>query len=221
MTQDSAGRKRGVFVSLEGVDGSGKTTQAALLVEYLEGLGVPTVSVREPGGTAISERIRALLLDPSAGSMAPECELLLYEASRAQLVRDVIEPALAAGKVVVCDRFFDSTYAYQAGGRGLPGELVRTCNRLGSCGVVPDRTIVFDLEPEVALARATKGGADRLEAEGLRFQEHVREAYLELALAEPQRVRPIAASGTVDEVSTRLEHALIDLIPQLGGGVSE
>lgn len=219
MAREGTGSGSGVFVTLEGVDGSGKTTQAALLVEYLEDLRVPVVSVREPGGTSISERIRRLLLDPSSGGMFPECELLLYEASRAQLVREVIEPALAAGKVVVCDRFYDSTYAYQAAGRGLPDDLVRECNRLGSCGVVPDRTIVFDLEPEVAYARATKGGADRLEGEGLRFEEHVREGYLELALAEPERVRPISAEGTVDEVATRLEDALMDLIPQLRDGI--
>lgn len=213
-------RGRGVFVTLEGVDGSGKTTQAALLVEYLEDLGVPVVSVREPGGTAISERIRRLLLDPSNREMSAECELLLYEASRAQLVREVIEPSLAMGKVVVCDRFYDSTFAYQAAGRGLSAQLVRECNRLGSCGVVPDRTIVFDIEPELAFARATRSGADRLEGEGLRFQEHVREGYLELAQAEPGRVRPISASGSVEEVSTRLEDALMDLLPELRGGVS-
>lgn len=210
---------RGVFITLEGVDGSGKTTQAGLLVEYLEDLGTPVVSVREPGGTEISEKVRRLLLDPANGDMCPECELLLYEASRAQLVRQVVEPALAAGKVVICDRFYDSTYAYQASGRGLPEQLVRMCNELGSCGVVPDRTIVFDMEPEVALARARRGGADRLEGEGLRFQEHVREGYLEIAHAEPERVRPISAMGSVDEVSTRLEDALMDLLPQLGGGV--
>lgn len=211
---------RGVFVTFEGVDGSGKTTQATLLVEYLEDLGVPVVSVREPGGTDISEQVRRILLDPANGDMCAECELLLYEASRAQLVREVIQPALAEGKVVVCDRFYDSTYAYQAVARGLPEGLVRTCNGLGSCGVVPDRTIVFDIEPEVALVRATGGGADRLEGEGLRFEERVREGYLELAQAEPDRVRPISARGTVDEVTTRLEDALMDLIPALGGGVS-
>ena len=211
--------RRGAFVSLEGIDGSGKSTQAALLVDYLQELGVPVVSLREPGGTPISEKIRRLLLDPANAAMCDECELLLYEASRAQLVRQVIEPALASGKVVVCDRFFDSTYAYQAAGRGLADALVRTCNELGSCGVRPDRTVVFDLDPELAFSRATRDGADRLESAGLAVQERVRAGYLRLAEEEPARVRVVDASGSVDEVTTRLERALADVLPQLGEGV--
>ena len=211
--------RRGAFVSLEGIDGSGKSTQAALLVDYLQELGVPVVSLREPGGTPISEKIRRLLLDPANAAMCDECELLLYEASRAQLVRQVIEPALASGKVVVCDRFFDSTYAYQAAGRGLADALVRTCYVLGSGGVRPDRTVVFDLDPELAFSRATRDGADRLESAGLAFQERVRAGYLRLAEEEPARVRVVDASGSVDEVTTRLERALADVLPQLGEGV--
>ena len=149
---------QGVFVTLEGVDGSGKTTQTALLVRALEEAGREVVRLREPGGTQISEQIRHILLDPTNSEMCDECELLLYEASRAQLVRQVIEPALAAGKVVVCDRYYDSTYAYQAGGRGLDDDLVRRANVLGSCGRVPDATVVFDIEPRVRLRhRAARG----------------------------------------------------------------
>ena len=135
---------RGVFITLEGADGCGKSTQAALLETRLAALGREVVRLREPGGTAISEKVRALLLDPANEDMSPECELLLYEASRAQLTRQVIKPALACGAVVLCDRYYDSTYAYQAGGRGLDEALVRRANELGSCGRVPDRTLVLD-----------------------------------------------------------------------------
>ena len=153
---------RGVFITLEGADGCGKTTQAALVAAEFESRGREVVRLREPGGTAISEKVRALLLDPANAEMVPECELLLYEASRAQLTRQVIEPALARGAVVLCDRYYDSTFAYQAGGRALDDALVRRANVLGSCGVSPDRTLVFDLDPAVAYARATAGGGARL-----------------------------------------------------------
>ncbi len=208
---------RGVFVSLEGVDGSGKSTQAAILRDLLAQGGADVVSLREPGGTAISEKVRALVLDPANAEMCDECELLLYEASRAQLVRQVVEPALAAGGVVVCDRFLDSTFAYQAAGRGLDAGLVRRANELGSCGYLPDRTVVFDIDPARALARATRGGADRLERSGLALQERVRAAYLELAREQPGRVRVVDAAGTVGEVTGRLVACLADLLPGLGG----
>ena len=203
---------RGVFITLEGADGCGKSTQAVLVAEALAASGREVVRLREPGGTPISEKVRALLLDPANAEMVPECELLLYEASRAQLTRQVIEPAVARGAVVLCDRYYDSTYAYQAGGRELPDDLVNAANALGSCGAVPDRTLIFDLEPAVAFARATAGGADRLEAEGLAFQERVRAAYLRLAASEPDRVRVVDASGEKDEVFARALDALGDLL---------
>lgn len=202
---------RGMFITLEGADGCGKSTQAALLAQALEAAGREVVSLREPGGTPISEKVRALLLDPAHAEMVPECELLLYEASRAQLTRQVIEPALARGAVVLCDRYYDSTYAYQAGGRKLPDDLVNAANALGSCGVAPDRTVVLDLDPALAYARATAGGADRMEAEGLAFQERVRAAYLRLAATEPARVRVVDASGKKDEVAMRVLGAIGDL----------
>lgn len=209
----------GTFITLEGIDGCGKSTQAERLVTALRASGVEVVALREPGGTAISEKIRALLLDPANAEMAPECELLLYEASRAQMVRQVVEPALARGAVVVCDRYYDSTYGYQHGGRGLDEQLVDAANALGSCGVTPTRTVVFDLDPTVALSRATKGGADRLEAEGIAFQERIRAAYQHLSLRDPHRVHLLDATGTPDEVFTRLVQELADLLGPLDGAL--
>lgn len=203
---------RGIFITLEGADGCGKSTQAELLSEVLLARGREVVRLREPGGTPISEKIRALLLDSANAEMVPEAELLLYEASRAQLTRQVIEPALERGAVVLCDRYYDSTYAYQAGGRGLDETIVRQSNVLGSCGRVPDRTLVLDLDPAIGYARATAGGADRMEAEGLAFQERVRAAYLHLADEEPARVRVVDAAGEKDAVTARLASALEDLL---------
>lgn len=208
---------RGIFITLEGADGCGKSTQAALLADRVEAAGREVVRLREPGGTAISEKIRALVLDPANGEMCPECELLLFEAARAQLVRQVIEPALARGAVVVCDRFYDSTYAYQAAGRALEQKTIRSGNALGSCGVDPDRTLVLDMETDTALARATRDGADRMEAEGVAFQRRVREGYLQLVAEEPGRVRKVDAEGSVEDVSARLGAALADLLPELAG----
>ncbi len=199
---------RGTFITLEGVDGSGKSTQASLLVERLREQRCEVVALREPGGTPISEKIRALLLDPENAEMADECELLLYEASRAQLVREVIEPALLRGAIVVCDRFYDSTHAYQHGGRGLSDALVSRANELGCCGLSPDVTLVLDIDPAAALARATAQGADRLEAEGLAFQQRVRKDYLALAKADPARVCVVDAAGDPALVAGRIDAAL-------------
>ncbi len=208
---------RGLFITLEGADGCGKSTQAAILADRIAATGREVVRLREPGGTAVSEKIRALVLDPENSEMAPECELLLFEASRAQLVRQVIEPALARGAVVVCDRFYDSTFAYQTAGRSLAEQTIRAANALGSCGVDPDRTLVLDMDTDAALARATRDGADRMEAEGMAFQRRVREGYLRLVAEEPRRVRRVDATGTVEEVAGRLADALADLLPDLAG----
>mgnify|MGYP000065596173 CR=1 FL=1 len=216
----TTGEERGLFLTLEGIDGCGKTTQAARLADALESAGCDVVRLREPGGTAISEKIRGLLLDPANVEMCPECELLLYEASRAQLVRQVISPALEHGAIVVCDRFFDSTLAYQEAARGLSSKVVRAANGLGSCGVTPSRTVVLDVDPALALARATAGGADRLEAEGMAFQARVRDGYLRLVGEEPDRVRLVDASGTPDDVYAALLGALADILPtSLSAGV--
>lgn len=174
-------------MSLEGIDRSGKTTQATLL---LEALGAEAVGVREPGGTAAGERVRELLKDPEL-ALSAQAEALLFAAARAELVRGVIGPALAAGHVVICDRFLDSSLAYQGAGRGLGVEEVERINRFATAGLEPDLTLLLVVDPAAAAVRA--GEADRFEQEGAGLQERVGAAYEELAEASPERWRRIAA----------------------------
>ena len=196
----------GHFISFEGIDGAGKSTQARLLAEALTAAGHDVLSLREPGGVAISEKIRTLLLDPANTAMGDTCELLLYEAARAQLVHEVIAPARAAGKTVVCDRFFDSTTAYQAYADGLPVEQVQRANELAVGACRPDLTLVFDMDADAARARmaARAGADDRMEAKGLAFQRKVAAGYRAIAAAEPARVKLIDAVGSVAEVHARV-----------------
>lgn len=202
----------GAFVTFEGCEGCGKSTQLRLLAARLLEASVPVLVTREPGGTAIGERIRELLLDPEHDAMAASCELLLYEASRAQLVAEVIEPALARGEVVLCDRFSDSTTAYQGFGRGLPLDQIAALNLAATAGVQPDRTILLDLDAALGVQRATaQSGADRLEAEDFAFHERVREGFLSIARDEPGRIRVVDANGTPEDVAERVVDALRDL----------
>ena len=205
---------RGLFLTLEGADGCGKSTKARFLAADLEAMGREVVSLRDPGCTPTSERIREILLDPHGDPLVPECELLLYEAARAQMVRERIIPALERGAVVICDRFCDSTLAYQAYGHGLDIDLVRRANEIGSVGLVPDRTIVFDMEIEESFERATRHGADRLELEGMPLQERVRAGYAALAKAEPERIRVVWGSGEKAEVYGRMLAELVDILPE-------
>jgi len=204
---------RGVFITFEGGEGSGKSTQLQVLARRLQAAGLPVRALREPGGTRAGEAIRELLLDPASAGLDARAELLLYEAARAQLVAEVIEPALSAGEVVLCDRFFDSTTAYQGYARGLPVAEVVALHATATDGLVPDRTLVFDLDPGVGIERATRGGTDRLEGEGLHFHERVRQGFLRIAEHEPARVRVIDAAGEIDEVAVRVAAALADLPP--------
>jgi dTMP kinase len=183
-----------VFISFEGIDGSGKSTQAKLLAREL---GSEAVLVREPGGTPASERIRELLADPEV-PLDRLAELLLFCAARAQLIEEVIRPALEAGHTVVCDRYSDSSVAYQGEGRGLGADYVRRLCETTTGGLWPDLTILLWLEPERALAR-TRGG-DRFEGEGIDFQRRVAAAYREIAGREARRVRLIDAEGSVEQV---------------------
>ena len=189
---------RGLFVTFEGIDRSGKTTQAGMLCEAL---GSDALGVREPGGTEAGERVRALLKDPSV-SLSPEAEALLFAAARSELVAEVILPALDDGKVVVSDRFLDSSLAYQGGARGLGIEDVERVNHFAVRGLKPDLTFLLDLSPEDAAARA--GESDRFEDEGAGLQEAVGAAYERLVSADPDRWRRIDARRSPEEM-----HALV------------
>ena len=175
--------EKGLFVTFEGIDGCGKSTQVTALKDSLEKKGTKVIVIREPGATLIGEKIRSILLDKANSGMSSETELLLYEAARAQIVNEVIRPALKAGKVVICDRFYDSSVAYQGYARGLPLESIDSLNRFAAGGLEPDLTFLLDLPPQAARDRMNirEGSEDRLETEGLVFMEKVRAGYLELA----------------------------------------
>lgn len=203
--------KRGFFVSFEGGDGCGKTTQMRLLLERLRALDKDVLETAEPGGTPIGRQIRRILLDSANDALSPRAELLLYFACRAQNVDEWIRPALTAGRIVVSDRFTDSTLAYQGEGRGLTPELVRELHAIACQEVLPDLTIYLDIDYQTGLARARARNAQqegpdesRLEAEAAEFHERVRRGYLALAAAEPGRIRTIDASRSVEAVAAAI-----------------
>ncbi|MER3523325.1 MAG: dTMP kinase [Ignavibacteria bacterium] len=191
-----------MFITFEGLDFSGKSTQATLLVDALKMRQAVVHFIREPGGTPISERIRVLLLDTLHGEMHETTELLLFSASRAQLVAQVIRPALARGEVVVCDRYCDSTTAYQGYGRGVDLEAIRIINRVATGGTMPDLTFLVDIPIEEIQRRKTNAGLsfDRMESSGRAFYERVRKGYHHLASAEPQRWVCLDGLRPIDEL---------------------
>ena len=195
---------RAPFITFEGADGVGKSTQIAAFTERLASEGADVLTVREPGGTRIGERIRDLLLDAGNAEMTVTTELLLYEAARAQIVAEVIVPALEAGTTVVCDRFYDSTTAYQSFGRGIERATVDRLNSIGSAGLTPDLTIVLDMPTDSSYERATRETADRLESAGLGFQQRVRDGFRALAAEQPDRIVLVDASGTPEDVAARV-----------------
>jgi len=194
--------QRGLFIVFEGIDGCGKTTQVKMLAERFNKLGQDVVVTREPGGTRIGGQIRKLLLHPANGEITHRAEALLYAADRAQHVGEKILPALHAGKTVICDRFTDSTLAYQGGGRGVDRDFLGCLNELAAPKVSPNLVFVLDMPPEVAMKRLAgkKSAVDRLEAEDLQFYNRVRETYLVLARHSPARCKVINAQMTVEEV---------------------
>lgn len=191
---------KGIFITFEGIDGCGKSTQTALCREWLESLGTTVLLVREPGGTKIGEKIRSLLLDKDNGAMAPMTELFLFEAARAQIVEETIKPALAEGKAVICDRFFDSSFAYQGHARGLGEDMVSRLNMYATGGLAPDITFFLDISvKEAVMRREGRGGEkDRIESAGDSFQELVREGFIRAASADKRIVTVDATESPVE-----------------------
>ncbi|MDO9265093.1 MAG: dTMP kinase [Desulfosalsimonadaceae bacterium] len=209
-----------MLITLEGIEGSGKTTQIGYMAEYFRDNGHDCVTTKEPGGTGIGEKIRAILLNPGNHAMDPLAELLLYAADRAQHINEMITPMIAAGKIVICDRFHDSTTVYQGVARGLDMDLIRRLNRLVMGDLLPDMTVVLDLSPELGLKRAWKqiknGSRDeaetRFENEKLQFHEKVRNGYLTLAKQEPDRFFVVDAAKDPDRVRAAIRERLTALV---------
>lgn len=209
-----------MFITLEGIEGSGKTSQMGRLQQFLEDRGVECVSTRQPGGTRIGENIRTILLDPSNSALVPRAELLLYMADRAQHIFELIRPSLEAGKTVICDRYFDATLVYQGFARELNLELIRQLHKLLFDDLKPDITLLLDLSPQTGLARAWEqlstgqraGHESRFEAEAIAFHEKVRAGYLELARLEPDRIQIIDAAQTYDQVFADISKILSSMM---------
>lgn len=205
-----------MFITLEGIEGSGKSTQIAAITRWLKDAGYDCLTSREPGGTAIGGQIRSVLLHPSNDDMAPGTELLLYVADRVQHLETVVRPALAAGKTVVCDRYFDATMVYQGYARGLDKKTILRLHQLACGGLTPDLTLLLDLAPEEGLNRAWRriasddahAAESRFEKEKLAFHRRVREGYLDLARKEAKRFAIIDADADVAAVSRKIEAAL-------------
>ena len=198
-----------LFITFEGPDGSGKTTQARLLVEYLQACGYAVIYTREPGGTEISEQIRQVILSTRNLAMQSEAEVLLFSAARAQIVAELIRPALAAGKLVICDRYADSTMAYQGYGLGLDLDALRTITRFATGGLVPDLTFYVDVSVEIGLTRRHRGETNRLDQKDVAYHTRVRNGYLELARAEPQRFVVIDGTRTIDAVQQEIRARML------------
>ncbi len=209
-----------MFITFEGIEGCGKTTQIQLLESYIRSQQIVAVFTREPGGTIIGDMIRSILLNKDFSEMSPLTELFLYEAARAQIVEEIIRPNLEKGKIVICDRYLDATLAYQGYGRGLDLELIRECNLKASGGIVPDITFLLDCSPETGLSRAMQriqgltgpDKEDRFEREHIEFHKRVREGYLLLSRSEDHRFRVINSERTIEAVQQEI---ISDLTPFL------
>jgi len=218
MTRAETASARGRFITVEGSEGAGKSTHLAVLVEHLQARGIEVVSTREPGGTPLAEAIRDLLLARREEPLDPLAELLLMFAGRAQHLAQVIRPALAAGRWVVCDRFTDASFAYQGAGREMGHDTVATLAKLVHGDLNPDLTLYLDLPRDVGLARArSRGELDRFEVESDPFFDRVRQGYLDLAAAEPERIQTVDASGDLHSVRAGVIAAVDDFLARTEG----
>lgn len=206
----------GTLITFEGDDGVGKSTHIAFLADVLRAHGLEVLCLREPGGTAIGESLRGIVLDAANAEMAPETELLIYEAARAQIIAEVIKPALERGAVVLCDRFTDSTVAYQGYGRGLDKDLIATVNDFATGGIAPDRTLIVTIPLEHKSERIKKREeTDRLEAAGNDFHTKVSQAFRDMAASDGERIRVIDASGKHSQTARAIFGQLSDIFPWL------
>jgi len=209
-----------MFITLEGIEGSGKTTQMQQLRTFIENRGHSCVLTREPGGTALGEKIRTILLDPASTELVPMAELLLYMADRAQHINSLIKPCLAEGKVVLCDRYYDATVVYQGFARGLDTGFICDLHRLIFDDLKPDMTFLLDLAPRIGLARAWKqldnggrsGTESRFEEETISFHKKVRAGYLELARRQPERIRVVDGSQDIKQVQVDIRDSLAEYL---------
>jgi len=207
-------KSRGIFITLEGIDGCGKSTQTGLLMQKLDREKISYIPLREPGGTAAGEAIRQVLLDTKY-DLSLQAELLLYMAARSEVTRQVIMPALKAGKIVICDRFTDSTMAYQGYGGGADLGWIRSLNNQATCGTIPDLTILLDLPPEEAVKRRGDE-ADRMESKDVYFHKRVRAGYLEIASEEPQRIYTLDATAEIESIRAQIWQVVKSFINRAG-----
>ena len=205
--------KKGLFITVEGMDGSGKTTQIGLMSSYLKDKGYEVVLTREPGGTIIGEKIRNIILDPQNSGMCDAAEMLLYASARAQLVGEVIKPSVDSGKIVICDRFADSSYVYQGFGRGIDFKVIEDANRAALDGISPDITIFLDIRPELALGRRLAAtGADRIENEKIEFHLRVYSGYKKLASLYCDRIKSVESSRSIEDIAQDIRRLLDGLL---------
>ena len=211
----------GLFITFEGIEGSGKSTQITLLRTALQRLDYAVIQTREPGGCAIADQIRSILLHPENTALEPTAELLLYAAARAQHVSEIIRPALDCGKMVLCDRYTDATLAYQGDGRGLDQQLIGELNSVASQETTPDLTILIDLQIETGLGRALSreiaqqdSSEGRFEREAMAFHQRVRDGYLALAEAEPARFRVVDGSLSIEQLAEEIRHETLKFLEQ-------
>ena len=207
----------GSFITFEGIEGSGKSTQIRLLFEHLKARDIEARMTREPGGTIIGEKVRGILLDPATKGLIPRAELFLYAAARLQHIEEVIQPGMDEGKVVLCDRFMDATVAYQGYGQGMDVQTIRELNVLATGGVLPDLTLVLDLDPVAGMRRIRGRALDAFEKMDSAFHRRVREGYLEIARADKNRVVVLDADRDPDALHADVVRAVDELLARRGG----